>query len=320
MKTYIVTGATSGLGLAMAEQLLAANHRVILAVRDINKGAEVAETLGGVCEARFLDLTSLDSVKQFCQDWNGPIDGLINNAGVQITDETRIDEQFQLEETFLVNHLSPLLLTLGLLPFLNQGRVLFIGSGTHDPNHLAARLFGFQGEKFESISACALGLNQKGGYKRLGMDRYATSKFLNTVTTVELSRRFDASQTQFFCLDPGLMAGTGLARTAPSVQQWFWRNVLPIVARLLPDTSTTECSAAAAIWIMTSETNERKSGEVFSFDRKKAKHVIDRVNNSEIGRAVFDDSIRLVESIAPHCSDICVVDRFSFSTKSVENG
>ena len=149
LKTFIITGATSGLGLSTAK-LLSKNtrHRVILAVRDIFRGKEVAASLGANIEVRHLDLTSLESIELFVSSWNGEITGLINNAGVQIVNDTRMIHNESIEETFAVNHLGAFKLTQGLLPFMDSGRVLFIGSGTHNPDYIFALAAGFEGAKF----------------------------------------------------------------------------------------------------------------------------------------------------------------------------
>lgn len=295
MKTYIITGATRGLGLAIAKCLaLDPSNRVVLAVRNSELGQRLATSIGPNVEVVALNLRSPSSIDAFIAEWQGDIAGLINNAGVQIVNETRFTEQEKFEETFAVNHLAALRLTHGLLPALKGGRVLFIGSGTHNPNNKVAKLFGFRGAKLESIKDCAEGLNSHGSIKQMGMDRYATSKFLNMVTAVELSRRAPSADIAFFCLDPGLMAGTGLARTAPALLQFLWANILPIVAKLLPDTSTPERSGAAAAWIMTSSELEGKTGIIFSYNRKPSNGVWSRVFDAEVGNSVIQDSMDLL--------------------------
>jgi NAD(P)-dependent dehydrogenase (short-subunit alcohol dehydrogenase family) len=226
MQNFIVTGANQGLGLAIARALHRdPGSRVVLAVRDVDRGAAAAQSIGPRAEARRLDLASLADVERFASEWRGQLAGLVNNAGVQQIDGTHrtIDGW---EETIAVNHLGALALTLQLLPALEGGRVLFIGSGTHNPRNRAATLFGFRGARFTSIPALASGKGEAEGPRQLGMDRYATSKFLNMVTAMELARRVPHRQTAFFTLDPGLMAGTGLARTAPGVQRLLWSTLL----------------------------------------------------------------------------------------------
>src|SRR3954452_16698784 len=81
-RTVVITGATSGIGRAAATELARAGARVVLGVRNTERGDQVAAELPGGAEARPLDLTDLASVRAFAERWDGPIDVLINNAGV----------------------------------------------------------------------------------------------------------------------------------------------------------------------------------------------------------------------------------------------
>jgi len=306
VKTFIITGATRGLGLATAQALAHdPSHRVVLAVRDTDRAGTIAETLGGTVEIRALDLSSLDDVRRFASSWQGPIAGLVNNAGVQITDGTRRTKEGY-EETIGVNHLAALELTLGLWPHLEGARVLFIGSGTHNPANRTATIFGFRGARFTSIAALARGDGDASSARQLGMDRYATSKLLNMVTAFELARRCSATRTAFFTLDPGLMAGTGLARTAPAIVRVLWSTVLPWIAPLLPDTSTPARSAAAAAWVLTAAGLTTRSGEVFSHDRRPSRRVWSEARSPDLARRAFEESLALLGlsfSSRPLCVD-----------------
>src|SRR6476659_10625044 len=73
-KTFIVTGATTGLGKATADALARAGAHAVLAVRNHAKGQVVAEAIAGDTEVRELDLSSLSSVRAFASSWQGPID------------------------------------------------------------------------------------------------------------------------------------------------------------------------------------------------------------------------------------------------------
>ena len=88
-KTFIVTGATTGLGKATADAVARAGAHAVLAVRNHAKGQVVAEAIAGDTEVRELDLSSLSSVRAFASSWQGPIDVLINNAGIMQVPEAR---------------------------------------------------------------------------------------------------------------------------------------------------------------------------------------------------------------------------------------
>lgn len=295
MKTYIVTGGTRGLGLSIAKEIAKSNDsEVVLAVRDIERGAAVAAQIGENVSVKALNMSSSTSVDNFLNDWNKPIAGLVNNAGVQIVNATRQTDEEGYEETFVVNHLYALKLTIGLLGHLEGGRVLFIGSGTHNPKNWAAKIFGFRGAQYETIRKCAEGLNSSPKIDQLGMDRYATSKFLNMVSTVELARRISPNKTKFYCLDPGMMPGTGLARTAPAHLQFAWNNILPIISRIMPDSSTPARSGQAGAWLMTADNSLLNNGGIYSYDRKPSTRVWAKIFSSEIGCSVLDESIEML--------------------------
>src|SRR4051794_23722242 len=81
-RTAIVTGSNSGIGLAAARELAGAGARVVMAVRNTEKGEAAAARLEGTVEVRELDLADLSSVRDFASGFEGDVDLLINNAGV----------------------------------------------------------------------------------------------------------------------------------------------------------------------------------------------------------------------------------------------
>ena len=295
MKTVLITGATQGLGLAIARALEADEDvQVVLAVRDLARGEAVARTLRGKPRVVALDLSSLEAIARFTESWREPLWALVNNAGVQVTGElTKTPDGF--EETLAVNWLAPLRLTLGLLPWLKGGRVLNIGSGTHNPENRMATVFGFRGGRFSSIAELARGESDGATPKQRGMDRYATSKLIVTAGTAELARRYPA--TTFLTLDPGLMAGTGLARTAPAIQKLAWSTVLRWATPLLPDASTPTRSAGAARWLLTE--GQLENGGVYAFDRRLSTRVWSGARVPELQRAVVDQALTLLAPWAP---------------------
>ena len=128
------------------------------------------------------------------------------------------------------------------------------------------------------------------------MDRYATSKFLNMVTTVELAKRIQQQDTAIYCLDPGLMAGTGLVRTQTAMEVFGWKYILPLFAWMLPESSTAKRSAEAAAWIL-NQPHGSASGTIFSFNKKPAKGIWENVFDPELGQRVVDDSLALMEGL-----------------------
>jgi NAD(P)-dependent dehydrogenase (short-subunit alcohol dehydrogenase family) len=284
MKKILITGATRGLGLAIAEALAATGAcDLVLAVRDVEAGEAVARRLSGGARVLELDVGSADSIARLTRAWSEPLDALVNNAGLQLTGPLTTTER-STETTFEVNHLGPLQLTLGLLPWLRGGTVLGIGSGTHNPHNVTARIFGFRGARFTTVESAARGESDGRSDRQRGMDRYATSKLLSMVTTMELARRYP--ETRFVTLDPGLMPGTGLARTAPRLAQLGW-NALRWLVPLIPDASTPERSARAARALLLSDAPI--SGEVYDFTGRPSRRVWERARDPSLARSVLDE-------------------------------
>jgi NAD(P)-dependent dehydrogenase (short-subunit alcohol dehydrogenase family) len=171
-KTVIVTGSNSGIGRAAAGALAGYGAHVVLAVRNVEKGQAAAAQMPGETEVRRLDLAGLASVREFAAGWEGPIDLLINNAGVMIPPLTRTAEGFELQ--FGTNHLGHFALTNLLLENVT-GRVVNVASGAH---------------KFGSIDFEDLNWERK-SYRR--WPAYAQSKLANLLFTSELQRRLSAA-------------------------------------------------------------------------------------------------------------------------------
>jgi NAD(P)-dependent dehydrogenase (short-subunit alcohol dehydrogenase family) len=130
-RTVIVTGANSGLGAVTARELRRVGARVILAVRDTEKGEAAAGLMTGPAtgqvEVRQLDLQDLASVRGFAEGVEA-VDVLINNAGIMATPHAVTKDGF--ESQIGTNHLGHFALTNLLLPKLTD-RVVTVSSMAH---------------------------------------------------------------------------------------------------------------------------------------------------------------------------------------------
>lgn len=126
-RTFVVTGANSGLGAVTARALAAAGARVVLACRNVEKGRRVAGEIGERASVRELDLADLSSVREFAEHTE-PFDVLINNAGVMAVPKGRTADGF--EKQVGTNHLGHFALT-GLLLDRVADRVVTVSSGAH---------------------------------------------------------------------------------------------------------------------------------------------------------------------------------------------
>jgi NAD(P)-dependent dehydrogenase (short-subunit alcohol dehydrogenase family) len=166
-RTFVITGANSGLGLTAARALGAAGAHVVLAVRDLERGRSAASTVAGPTEVRRLDLADLASVREFAEGWDGDLDVLVNNAGVMATPEGRTADGFEMQ--IGTNHLGHFALTNLLLPRVTD-RVVTLSSGAHRMAQI----------RFED-------LHFERGYNR--WRAYGQSKLANLLFTLELQRR-----------------------------------------------------------------------------------------------------------------------------------
>ncbi|WP_328393720.1 SDR family oxidoreductase [Streptomyces sp. NBC_00390] len=133
-RTALVTGGNRGLGLAVATLLHAQGHRVVVAAREEETARKTAEMLGGSARGVGLDITDADSVAR-AVECTGPVDVLVNNAGVQL-DWGKAPSEVGLElveQTLQVNLLGSWRVAQAYVPRMVRagwGRVVNVSSGT----------------------------------------------------------------------------------------------------------------------------------------------------------------------------------------------
>lgn len=238
----IITGASSGLGLACAQELVSRGWHVVLAVRDEARGRAAAESLGEGARTSVmeLDLSSLGSVAGFVSRYREaalpPTHAVVCNAGIQIPAGTRVSED-GIELTFGTNHLGHFALVEGLRGHLaTPARIVVVSSDTHDPD----RRTGMPEPSYVSAEALA---HPRALDDMPGRERYTTSKLCNVLYAYELDRRLGegAEGITVNAFNPGLMPGSGLARDYGAVQRFAWRFVMPLM-RVLPGVRSTRQS------------------------------------------------------------------------------
>ncbi|MBJ7608160.1 MAG: SDR family NAD(P)-dependent oxidoreductase [Candidatus Dormibacteraeota bacterium] len=220
-KTVVVTGASSGLGIATARGLAGAGARVIMAVRNVAKGEQVAGGIHGKTEVRRLELTSLASVREFADAWSGDLDILINNAGIMQVPEGKTDDGFELQ--IGTNHLGHFALTNLLLPHIID-RVVTVSSLLSTRGRLDVDDLNWERRRYRASAA------------------YADSKQANLLFTLELQRRLTAegSSVRAVSAHPGIartnlsghftgVQGVGAAIVGSLMTQDVERGALPTV-------------------------------------------------------------------------------------------
>jgi NAD(P)-dependent dehydrogenase (short-subunit alcohol dehydrogenase family) len=198
-RTFLVTGANSGIGLAAARELGRVGARVVLAVRDPARGEQAAATIDGETEIRRLDVADLASIRAFAEEWDGAIDVLVNNAGVMATPERRTKDGFELQ--IGTNHLGHFALTNLLLPHLRD-RVVTISSGAHRAGSIRLDDLNWERRRYSRWRA------------------YGQSKLANLLFTLELQRRLAAagSDLRAVACHPGWAATNLQGHTGSTVQ------------------------------------------------------------------------------------------------------
>ena len=220
-RIVVITGANTGLGYETANALTAKGARVVLAVRNIEKGKAAATLIGrrspGADVAiQQLDLSSLASVREAAEALRAQYDGidlLINNAGVMYPPKQSTADGFELQ--FGTNHLGHFALTgllLDRLLTVPGSRVVTVSSIGHRIN-AAIHFDDLQWER---------------RYSRVGA--YGQSKLANLLFTYELQRRLSGEQTSALAAHPG-GSDTELMRHLPGALQ----RAIPLLRPLFQD-------------------------------------------------------------------------------------
>ncbi len=193
-RTIIVTGGGSGIGRAAAVALAAKGARLILAVRDQDKGLAAAAAMSGEVDVRPLNLASLASIQSFAAGIDSPVSVLINNAGTMTDKLQHTADGFELQ--LGINHLGHFALTNLLLDRITS-RVVTISSTAHRSAQINFDDLQWERRKYEPFGA------------------YGQSKLANLLFTFELQRRLIAASSSVIASSahPG-WASTGFRITS----------------------------------------------------------------------------------------------------------
>ncbi len=214
-RTFVVTGASAGIGRATASALAERGGRLVMACRDVDKAGAVAAQIrsatGAHVEVVGLDLADLESVRRCGGELASraePVHVLVNNAGIAgVRGVTR--DGFEL--AFGTNHLGHFLWTALLLDKLAESapaRIVHVASRAH---YQAAR------PDWSALRAPTK--------SRTGVAEYRLSKLCNILFSRELAHRLDATRVRTYALHPGVVA-SDLWRVLPSFAQWLAKRVM----------------------------------------------------------------------------------------------
>jgi len=266
-RTFLVTGANTGIGRATVAALARQGGRVYVASRSREKGEEAVARIRAAAgtEAVWflpLDLADLDSVRACAEAFlarGEPLHVLVNNAGIGGAHGlTR--QGFEL--TFGVNHLGHFALTNALLDCLTASapaRVVTVSSDSH---------YSARGIDFEALRRRAHGIT--------GLREYAVSKLCNVLFSQELARRTADTGVTTYALHPGVVASDIWRRVPWPVRPLMTRRML-----------TVDEGAATSLYCATSPDVAQDSGKFYD---KCAERAPSRVATPELAAELWKRS------------------------------
>jgi NAD(P)-dependent dehydrogenase (short-subunit alcohol dehydrogenase family) len=278
-KVCLITGATSGIGLVTARELVGQGAHVVIVGRDPARcTAAVAHlhehTENAQVESLLADLSSQEQVRQLASQFlqrHPRLDVLINNAG-GLWFEHRLTPDGQ-ERTFAVNHLAYFLLTRLLLETLKASapsRIVNVASGAHRGVTIP----------FDDLT---------GQHRYNGWRRYKQTKLANILFTCELARRLDGTGVTANALHPGWVA-TGFGKD----NGWMGR-LLRAAAGLFA--LSPEAGARTVVYLASSPEVAGVSGRYFV--REKAVSSSAASYDEEVARRLWEVSEQLTGAPAP---------------------
>lgn len=248
-KTFLVTGANTGIGRATAIALAARGAKLFLACRSEARAQPVIDAVaaqGGPGTAEFLslDLGDLRSVRA-CADTfvhtGAPLHGLINNAGLAGKQGLTASG---FEIAFGTNYVGPFLLTSLLLERLRESAPARIVNVASDAHYRA------RGIDFDAV--------QRPTASRTALSEYAVSKLANVLHAQALARRLDGAAVTTYSLHPGVIASD------------IWRQIpWPIRPIIKLRMGSTEDGAKTSLYCATAPEAAGESGKYYEKARLK---------------------------------------------------
>ena len=272
MKTILITGANTGIGLATAETFVKDGHHVILACRNPDKASQAKKQLDAIGTGKVdtvtLDLNDLAQIAQTADTLISQfekIDVLVNNAGMMTPQLESTADGF--EKQIGVNYIGPFLLTMKLLPLIKkaeQGRIIHLASMMHLLGKIDVDQF-----KADQVK------------KYNGVRSYANSKLANLLFSNTLAQKLQGSSVTSNALHPGGV-DSEIYRELPKYQY----NALKLF--LIPTSKPAELIKKMAF---TTEWSQR-NGDYASLQTPALKSR--KAKDRELGQYLFDQTLQLV--------------------------
>jgi len=218
-KTYVVTGATSGIGLATVEALMRAGAGVIGVGRSPERCREAEVHLRNLSHSAPIhyltaDLSMQSEVRRLAEqviaqlkaDGKTGLDGLVNDAGTFTYWLALTPDGIEMQ--WAVNYLAAFLLTDQLLPMLKAAPMARVVTVSSD-SHYGARLDWNDPQLRRHYD---------------GLRAYGNTKLADVLFTLELNRRLGkGNRVHAFAVDPGLVKTDIGFKSTPTLVRWVWK-------------------------------------------------------------------------------------------------
>ena len=272
-KIVMVTGANSGIGKAASLALAKMGARVVMVVRNQEKGETakseiLRESPNGSVDLLLADLSSLDSVRQLAAEFHrkySKLHVLVNNAG--LFNQRRSVTADGYENTFATNYLAPFLLTnlqLDILKLNAPSRIINVSSVGHYNGHM----------NFDDLNL----EKDYGGWKAYGQSKLALVLF-----THELAKKLDGTGVTVNAVHPGTVATNIWSR--PLGPAGFIMSIPKLFM------TSPEKGAETIVYLASSPDAERVNGEYW--EKLKVKKSSDESYNEETAQRLWDVSAKL---------------------------
>lgn len=273
-RTYLVTGATSGIGFETLRVLALRGAHVLAAGRTLAKASEACSQVAGNATPIECELSEPSSVRRCIEQLGASttLDAVIGNAGIMAVPKLTLAYGYELQ--FFTNHIGHFQLITGLLPRLSpSGRVVMVSSAMH--------------ERAPAVGIDFDNLRGERGYS--AWEAYGRSKLANLLFAKELARRFRGTDRTANAVHPGVIR-TRLMRHQPSVGDAAMAALGPLFLK------TTAQGAATQTYVAVRPELAGTSGVYFADCNVKRSRA--DADDAALAERLWEASERIVREVA----------------------
>ena len=180
-KRFLITGATSGIGLAAATELARRNANVVITARSVEKARDAIKKIGpGLVDYILMDLTDLESVKRAAARVDRAFDVVVLNAGVMATPFTKTVDNFELQMG--TNHLGHFAFA-GLIKNQIKDRLVVVSSFAH-------KMGSFGDNSQDAIRNLCLGIGKYQKWQVYGASKLANLLFVSEIERLRIEKNW----------------------------------------------------------------------------------------------------------------------------------